>query len=67
METGSGAGYTVGRKTSWILQSKNWVIKGEKTEMCTATGDWGGKRREQDVCLQKGNTFWEGGEHGAVV
>lgn len=54
MEMGNGAGYTVRLRTLWILQSKNWVMKWEKTEMCTSVRDWGGICREQDVHLWKG-------------
>lgn len=61
----SGAGYTVGLRTLCILQSKNWVIKWKKTEVCTIVRDWAGKCKEQDVYL--GNGFWENGEHGQVV
>lgn len=53
MEIGCGAGYTVGLRTSWALQSKNCLIKEEMTEICTIVGDQGGKHREQD--LWKGN------------
>lgn len=62
MEMGSGAGYTVGLRSLWILQSKNWEIKWENIEMCTTVRDWGGKCREQDVYPWK-----ENGEHGPVM
>lgn len=57
MEIGSGAGYTVGLRTSWVLQSKNCLIKEEMAEICATVGDQGGKCREQD--LWNGNRFWE--------
>lgn len=65
MEIGSGAGYTVGLRTLWILQSKNCLMEEEMDEICTTVGDQGGKCREQD--LWKGNRFWENEQHRPVV
>jgi len=39
VEMGSGAGYTVGLRNLRVLQSNDWVIKWEKTEMCTTVRD----------------------------